>query len=115
MENKNKSKYIIICLIVVIVLLVAGGIGYICYEKYQEKVEIQKQEQIEDIQAKYNNFNSQIESLILSEEEQKQINGEMEKIKNGARHLFCFGVSAGRILAPGALTSAGKTIAVSVK
>ena len=82
MENKNKSKYIIICLIVVIVLLVAGGIGYICYEKYQEKVEIQKQEQIEDIQAKYNNFNSQIESLILSEEEQTQINGEMEKIKD---------------------------------
>ena len=42
------------------------------------------------------------------------VHKENEKIKNGARHLFCFGVSAGRILAPGALTSPEKTIAVSV-
>ena len=82
MENEKKNnKKIIIALSIIIALLIASFGGYIAYEKYQEKMIREKQELIEDTNAKYESINTTIELLILNEEEQREINEQMEKVK----------------------------------
>ena len=81
----KKKKIFIIVLTIVVAVLVVGGIGYVCYNKYQQKIELQKQEQKQELEKwvkeNYENSNSQIEELILNEEEQNEINAEIEKVK----------------------------------
>lgn len=80
MEKKN--KIIIICLSIIIFVLVAGFLGYIIYDKYQENLIQEEQNILEDTKQKYTNLNSQIELLILNEEEQNKISSDLAIIKN---------------------------------
>ena len=64
------------------VFLIACVIGgYFIYRNNQDRIEKQKQEEISRIQGKYDTANSQVDLLILTEEEQANINTQLESIK----------------------------------
>ena len=81
-EKKKNNKKIIIILSIVIILLVVAFASYIIYEKYQENLVQEKQALLENTKQKYESINSDIEKLILSEEEQKEINEQIETVKS---------------------------------
>lgn len=80
-EKKKNSKKIIIILSIVIFLLVLSFASYVIYEKYQENLAQERQALLENTKQKYEKINSDIEKLILSEEEQKEINEQIETVK----------------------------------
>ena len=55
--------------------------GYFIYRNNQDRIEKQKQEEISRIQGKYDTANSQVDLLILTEEEQANINTQLESVK----------------------------------
>lgn len=81
-EKKKSNKKIIIILSIIIFLLVVAFASYIIYEKYQENLIQEKRALLENTKQKYESINSDIEKLILSEEEQKEINEQIEMVKN---------------------------------
>lgn len=81
-ENKKSNKKIIIILSIVIFLLVVSFASYIIYGKYQENLVKEKQILLENTKQKYESINSDIEKLILSEGEQKEISEQIETVKS---------------------------------
>ena len=84
-EEKKDSKKIIVILSIVIFLLILAFASYIIYEKYQENLAQERQALLENTKQKYESINSDIEKLILTEEEQKEINEQIEKVKSYCR------------------------------
>lgn len=83
-EKKNsKKKVLAISIISIVVVLVIGGVVfYVAQNDNKNVVTVDNEPEILGMQERYNKLNGEIELLILSEEEQNQINTDLATIKN---------------------------------
>jgi len=83
-EKKNSKKKVIAISIIsiIVVLVIAGVIFYVVQSDNKNVVTVDNEQVILGMQERYNKLNGEIELLILSEEEQNQINTDLATIKN---------------------------------